>query len=114
MTASAWGRFLCRAKAHALQMLRPPNSGEWTTRIPNFAYLLEVRAAPTFYVRVPDKAAPGSPRPALPKLLRSGHRKARGMQMGITAWALIVLLSVAFVAVLMMATLSLTRSDSGE
>jgi hypothetical protein len=36
------------------------------------------------------------------------------MQMGITAWALIVLLSVAFVAVLMMATLSLTRSDSGE
>jgi hypothetical protein len=34
--------------------------------------------------------------------------------MGTTAWALIVLLSVAFIAVVMMAALSLTRGDGGE
>lgn len=34
--------------------------------------------------------------------------------MEMTAWALIVLQSVAFIAVLMMATLSLTRPDADE
>jgi hypothetical protein len=36
------------------------------------------------------------------------------MQMEMTAWALIVLLSVAFVAVVMMAALSLTRPEGGD
>jgi len=34
--------------------------------------------------------------------------------MGMTAWSLIVLLSVAFIAVLMMVAMSLTRGDRGE
>ena len=41
-------------------------------------------------------------------------RNFRGWQMEMTAWALIVLLSVAFIAVITMAALSLTRPDGSE
>ena len=100
-----------------------PSRGRWNAAWPRFGRMdytdsrvrLLARGAGGAYLlcTVPDKAARDCTAQPFPSAL-SRMPNLRGMQMGITAWALIVLLSVAFIAVVMMAALSLTRSDGGE